>query len=395
MPDTLSYPGTAPSLSQAVPEAARRPRPVRVCFLIDELTPAGTETQLLALIRRLDRTRVRPYLCLLRGANPVSASLEPDDCPLLRLDVRSIRSPATPAKLVRLWRFLRQERIDVLQTYFPESTYLGIPLGWLAGVPHLVRTRNNSGYWMTPWHRRLGRFCNWFARVTVANCDAARDAVIADEGLSANRVLVLENGVDLDRFPNPFTPRRSDGGRRVGVLANLRPVKGLDVFIAAAARLSREFPDVRFIVGGEGEQREELERLAATSGIAHCVELPGSQRDVPAFLAGLDVAVLSSRSEGLSNALLEYMAAGRPVVATAVGGNPRLIEHGVNGLLTPPNDPEALAQSIALLLREPELAARLAKEGRRRVETHYSREAMVRRFERFYLGLDGREEDAE
>jgi L-malate glycosyltransferase len=238
MPETLSYPGTASSLPNAEPEAARRPRPVRVCFLIDQLTSAGTETQLVALIRRLDRRVVRPYLCLLRGNDPVSEALEPDDCPIVRLGVGSVRHAATVGKLFRLWRFLRRERIDVLQTYFPESTYLGVPVGWLAGVPHLVRTRNNVGYWMTPWHRRMGRFCNWFSRVTVANCGPCRDAVLADEGLSPDRVVVLENGVDLDRFPTPFAPRPSGTARRVGVLANLRPVKGLDVFTAAAAQLA-------------------------------------------------------------------------------------------------------------------------------------------------------------
>jgi L-malate glycosyltransferase len=152
---------------------------------------------------------------------------------------------------------------------------------------------------------------------------------------------------------------------------------------------------VSFVVVGEGELRPALERQDQALGLANRFHLPGAQRDVPEFLAGLDVAVLSSRSEGLSNAVLEYMAAGRPVVATAVGGNPRLIEDGVTGLLVPPDDPAALARAVARLLREPELAARLAREGRRRVEAHYSREAMVRRFERFYLRLVGREEDAE
>jgi len=199
----------------------------------------------------------------------------------------------------------------------------------------------------------------------------------------------------LTASPRPFAVRSTRTGQHVGMVANLRPVKGMDVFAAAAARLSAEFPDLRFTVAGEGELRPELERQVAALGLSQRFQMPGAQADVPGFLAGLDIAILSSRSEGLSNALLEYMAAGRAIVATDVGGNPRLIEHGVHGLLVPPDDAQALAVAVARLLREPELALRLSRAARRRVEEEHSREAMVRRFEQFYLRLVGRDEDAE
>src|SRR4051812_45763815 len=102
--------------------------PVRVCFLIDDLANAGTETQLLALIRHLDRSRIEPYLCLLRGESELSRSLEPDSCPVLRLGVRSLRGPRTLAAAWKLGRFLRRQRIDILQVYFPDSTYFGVPV---------------------------------------------------------------------------------------------------------------------------------------------------------------------------------------------------------------------------------------------------------------------------
>src|SRR5207245_1735638 len=108
-------------------------KPIRVCFMIDELTSAGTETQLVALIGHLDRRRIEPFLCLLRGQDPRSRSLEPPGCPVLRLGVRSLRHPGTPAKWWRLVRFLRRQQIDVFQVYFPESSYVGIPAARLAG----------------------------------------------------------------------------------------------------------------------------------------------------------------------------------------------------------------------------------------------------------------------
>src|SRR5262249_28567471 len=159
-----------------------------------------TETQLVALIRYLDRRRVRPYLCLLRGDSPLSRSLEPDDCPVLRLGARSFHRPAAPPGAVRLARFLRRERVDVWQASFPGSTLSGVPVGRLAGVPHVVRTRNNLGHDLRPLHRWLGRLCNPFVTLTVANCEACRRSLLADEGASPGKVVVLENGVDLSRF---------------------------------------------------------------------------------------------------------------------------------------------------------------------------------------------------
>jgi glycosyltransferase involved in cell wall biosynthesis len=362
-------------------------KPIRVCFMIDELTSAGTETQLVALIGHLDRRRIEPFLCLLRGQDPRSRSLEPPGCPVLRLGVRSLRHPGTPAKWWRLVRFLRRQQIEVFQVYFPESSYVGIPAARLAGVPHIVRTRNNQGYWMTPFHRWMGRFYQRFVDATVVNCEACRQAVIAEEGARPESVLVLENGVDLERFP--FEKPQTFNGtmthpRRVGVVANLRPVKDLEVFVRAAEKVASFVPDVSFSIAGEGESRPVLERLVSELGLQGRFQLSGSLGDVPAFLRTLDVAVLCSRSEGMSNALLEYMAAGKAIVATAVGGNVQLIEDGIHGLLVPPGDAAELAAAIRRLLDEPALAGRLASAARRRIEQRFSRIAMVRRFEKFY-----------
>src|SRR5262249_27449677 len=146
-------------------------------------------------------------------------------------------------------------------------------------------------------------------------------------------------------------------------------------------------PEVQFHIAGEGEMRPALERAAAEAGIADRFFLPGAVHDIPAFLARLDIAVLPSRSEGMSNALLEYMAASLPIVATPVGANPRLTDDAVHGLLVPPGEPAALANAIDRLLGEPAWAAQLGAAARRRVEESHSRQVMVRRFEAFYEEL--------
>jgi glycosyltransferase involved in cell wall biosynthesis len=360
--------------------------------MIDELSVAGTETQLLALIRHLNRNAVLPFLCLLNGKSASSRALEPRNCPVSRLGIRSLHHPSTFFKMLQLARFLRQQRIDVMQVYFPDSTYVGVAAARLAGVPHSVRVRNNLNHAISPAHRILNRFYNRLATRTAANCESCRTTVVTKEYVPPASVQVLENGVDLDRFLDVPTYRGPNAGtaRRIGVVANLRPVKGLEVFVRAAALIAARHANVHFEVAGEGDLQAALEEQAGVAGLAEQFHLHGSIRDIPAFLARLDMAVLSSLSEGMSNAVLEYMAAGRPIVATAVGATPRLLQDGVHGLVVPPNDPHALAAAMNRLLCDLPLASRLASAARRRAREEFSREAMVRRFEVFYQRLAGK-----
>jgi len=364
--------------------------PLRVCFLIDELARAGTEGQLLALIRCLDRRKVSPYLCLLRGGS--SGDLEPPDCPILRLGVGSLCRPAAVAAVWRLVNWLRKEQIDVVQCYFPDSCYLGLPTAWLAGVPHRIRVRNNLGHWLTPLHRLMARLLRPLTTLTLTNSQAGRAKLQSSEALPADRVCVLTNGVDLDRFLElPLPDLSRDRVRRIGVVANLRHVKGLDILVQAAAEVVRQYPAI-FEIAGEGETRAELERMITRLGLEQSVRLAGQISDVPRFLGKLDVAVLPSRSEGMSNALLEYMAAGRPIVATSVGAAAELLHEGVHGLLVPPGNLEALGKALGWLLDHPAEARRMAAAARQRARTEFSRQAMVQRFEGFYGSLPRRTE---
>jgi glycosyltransferase involved in cell wall biosynthesis len=363
-------------------------RPVRVCFLIDELNVAGTESQLLALLHHLDRTRVWPYLALLKPPVHERGELEPLNCPVVRLGVRALRRPRSLLQTWRFARWLRRQRIDVLMLYLPDSTYFGAVAGRIAGVPHILRVRNNLNHWMRHIDRMLGRVYNRLVTGTVVNCEAARRAILRDERPAARTITVLENGVDLERFtaikPWHYRPGHP---QRVGIVANLRRVKGLDVFVEAAAQLAGILDNVTFHIAGEGEERAALQQQIEHRGAGQRVEMCGKVGDIPDFLAQLDVAVLASRSEGMSNAVLEYMAAGRPIVATAVGATPKLLTHDRHGLLVRPDDAQALAGAITQLLGDREQAARLAAAARRRAQQRYSRQAMVERFEQFFGAL--------
>lgn len=360
---------------------------MRVCFLIDRLSKAGTESQLLALIRHLDRRQVQPCLALLRGEDAESRALEPADCEVVQLGVGSLRHPSTWMKAVRFARWLRQRRTDVLQVYFPDSTHFGVAAAQLAGVRRLVRTRFNLGYWMKPLDRWLGRLHSQLADATIANCEACRESVIADEWAKPESVQVVENGVELERYAEIPLLDGAAPPVRVGMTANLRPVKEPRLFIEAARRVAAEHPDAEFHLAGEGELRPALEQMIRDFDLQQSVFLHGRIDDVPGFLAGIDLAVLCSRSEGSSNAILEYMASGRAVVATAVGGTRQLIEDGVHGLLTPAGDATRLAGAISSLMRNPAQARALGQAARQRVCSRHDVRTRARRYEEFFRQL--------
>lgn len=354
--------------------------PIRVCFVIDRLIAGGTELQLLQLIRYLDRTRIQPYLCILKGQNDYeSRSMEPRDCTVVRLNVRKLRSFSAARQAWQFIRFLWREKINVVQTYFPESTYFAFVAGRLAGVPRIIGTRRNTGYWMTSADRHIARMVSPRLDAIIANCNACRRAVIEQEGANPARVHVIPNGIELERFTHlpPCDGLRDGRSRKIGMLANFRPVKGIDVFLRAAALVVRRRPDSFFELAGDGD-RTWVERVIEECDIQNHVRLLGRIENVPDWLGTLDIAVLASRAEGLSNALLEYMAAGRAIVATRVGGNPDVIENNKTGLLVEPDDEMELADAIERLLADGPLRGRLGQAARKSAVSSFAGPAVAK-----------------
>lgn len=366
--------------------------PIRVCFLIDRLFRAGTELQLLGLLQTLDQSRVRPYLCLLDGEDAVSRSLEPTDLPVMRLGIQSLRHPSTWRKAMEFWSFLRRERIEIIQTYFEDSSFFGVPLARLAGVHRVVRTRFRLTDERLPaisfWTARL---INRFVTAVVANSEACGKSIIADEWVRPQMVQVISNGIDLARFetiPDLDFPVGPESITRVGMIANFWPIKEPWLLVDAARLLAEMGPRIQFALAGRGELLPELQAMASAAGLQDRVMFPGGlYDDVPDFLRGIHVAVLTSRSEGLPNAVMEYMAAGRAIVATAVGGTTDLIVHETHGLLVPPGDARALAEAIRRLILDPDLAVQLGRAARDRVRQHFSRARQARQYEALYHRL--------
>jgi len=346
-----------------------------ICFIIDNfLERGGTECQLAMLIDHLDRNRVEPFLVLLNGDEETSGAMVPKNCPVFYYDVKRIFSIHGLKKALEFRRFLKKNKIDLIQTYFPDSTLFASIVGKISGVPVIFGSRRNIGHWMKPRDRWTTKFLHrFFIDKIIANAKACKQAVIEQENAKPENVVVIPNGIETERFDSipTWTPGSINSPFRIGAVGNYnQPVKGVDILIDAAKIVLEKFPDISFEIAGTGDF-ERYNKQITDCGIADRFKLLGSLADIPGFLRTLDIAVLPSRAEGLSNGLLEYMAAGRPAIATDVGGNGELIEHERNGLLVPSENPQALADAICDLIEHPERAARFAAEARSDVTDKY------------------------
>jgi glycosyltransferase involved in cell wall biosynthesis len=352
--------------------------PARVLLVIDELDIGGTEQQIVELVRSLPRERYVPIVCCFRPGRKAQE--------IASLGVRVVhvpkRSRVDPRLVVALARLMRAERIDIVHTFLIGANLWGRIAAVLAGVPAVIASERNVDIWEELLKRQLGRLLATVTHRIVANADAVRRYLIS-RGLDPRRVVTIHNGVELDRFERPLDTvalRRSLGVAPddvlAAVVARLEPQKGHDTIIEAAAALRERWPRLRFLFVGGGSRETELPALVARRGLADRILFTGFRTDSPDLIRAADLSVLVSTKEGLSNTLLESLAAGRPVVASHVGGNPEVVSPEV-GFLVPPRDPAALAQALTSLLADPAAAARMGAHGRERVRRDFSVQRMV------------------
>ncbi len=379
-------------------------QPIKIAYLIDTIeTPsAGTEKQLLTMLHGLDRSRVEPCLICLHDS-PWMRS-QKFEFPSVNLNITSLVGP-------QFWRGIRQfkqlhkeKHFDIVQTFFKDGNIFGTVAARYAKCPVVISSRRNTGYWHNSRHIRILRFLRRWTTVYLANSQAAAFSTCEIEQVPLEKTAVLYNALDLDRFMQLDPDQRhrqreewgvGEGEILIGAVANLRRVKRLDSLIEAAAVLNKEFANLKFVIVGEGPLHEELQQYIYHQGVWELFKLAGRHDDVVPCLAAFDIGVLCSEGESFSNSLIEYMAAGLPVVASDVGGNSEAIEHEINGLLYSAEDPNGLADCLKQIIQNPSLADTLGKQAREKAFSSYERNVILRQHEDFYERLvkeSGREE---
>lgn len=398
--------GLGPTLGSGLRgDAGAQPSQIRLLKFVTVFGFGGTERQIVNLSRMIDRSRFDLRLGCLRRRGEFLAEIEENQIPVSEYKIKSFYNAGTLRQQMRLAGDIRRQRIQIVHSYNFYANTFTIPAAWLAGTPVTVASIRDLGIYLTPVQKRVQKFlCRWVDCILV-NAEAIRRWLV-EEGYPPDKITVIRNGIDLSRFAS-----KNGGGnlhRELGLpgraplvvmLSRLNPQKGIEYFLEAAASVSRRCPKARFLVVGDAFVRRngvverdvayqrELRRSATRLGLGQRVVFTGFRPDVPELLSGAAVSVLPSVSEGLSNTLLESMAAAVPVVATRVGGNPEVIEDGKGGVLVPPRDPRALAEAICAILKNRSLARSLGEEGRRRVAERFSLDRMVRETQDLYVGL--------
>src|SRR5215467_12691823 len=368
---------------------------VTVLHLIDSFRQGGSESQALNLYLEMKRSRrFDVKLACLDRSGPLLLKLHPEERERIpEFKLNSFYDVQMARQLYRFVGLLRKDRIGVVHTHDFYTNIFGMIGAMLAGVPVRVASRR-EGQKRPRIKRLVERTAYRASNAVIANCDRIRRELIA-EGVKPEKLVTVYNGVPVDALPPPKMPfayRKSNRGV-VTIVANLRPVKDHATFLRAAQRVVERCRDASFVLAGDGELRPRLGEMASALGIGDRVRFIGRCDDVPSLLDGSEVCVLSSSSEGFSNSVLEYMAAGRPVVATRVGGIEEAISDGFNGFLVDVGDDVRMADRIALLLENPGMAWEMGSRSRDIVVDRFSRLQQLHKVERLYEQLLGRAAD--
>jgi starch synthase (maltosyl-transferring) len=380
------------ALAQGI--ARQRPwpdQPVPIALVITDLDVGGAERALVNLATRLDRSRWAPRVIALGVEGRLAETLREAGIPCACLG-GDRRKPLRV--ITRLAKALRAQRPALVQSFLFHANLasrLAAPFAgrpWVLGGLRVAERRKR-------WHLVLDRLTSPLAAGSVCVSNGVRDFSMSAGGLNPRRLVVIPNGIDPEPFDRAVPASRSE----LGILEDaflavavgrLDEQKGIPDLLDAAELVVRERPEWHLAIAGDGPLRDWLrEQLAARGALAGRVHWLGPRDDVPRLLRAADLMVLASLWEGMPNVVLEAMASGLPVVATAVEGTDELIVSGRTGWLVPPGDSMSLANSLMAAARDPSFARELGRRGRARIAAEFSIDGAVAAYERLWAGLLG------
>ena len=374
----------------------------RILKVVPTLMCGGTENQFMTLCREIDKSRFEVEFACLRRWGGFVDELVARGIPLDEYRVSTFRSVNAFAQQAKLARNIVRRDVQIVHAYSFYGNVFAVPPARFA-APVVIASIRDCAPYLSAMQKRVQRYACQFADRVLVNATAVKDWLLR-EGYDESKIVTIPNGVDLSRFntkPHPAALRRELGLAEdtplVGVVSRLTRLKGLEQFLEAAALLKEPFPEARFLIVGETNPADRnyldvLKAKADGAGVGDRVIFTGLRSDVPEVLASLDVSVMPSLNEALSNVLLESMAAGAPTVATRVGGTPEALIDGRTGLLVEPGDPRAIADAVSRLLRDEVMAARLGHGARALIEDRYSMSRMVNATEDLYSDLLARKQ---
>jgi len=366
---------------------------IRLLKFLTNFNIGGTERQFVQLVQKIDPNRFDLHVSCFERVGSFLPAIEARGVPLTEYGIRRLYSPSTLRAQWQFARYLRENQIHIVHSYGFYPNFFAVPAARLAGVPVVIASIRDTGEVLERSKRRAQKAACRLATHVLANADAVRDRLVED-GYNSGKISVIRNGiipVQTERLERGGPIRREfgipDDAPILLILSRLNALKGIPYLLGAMPAVLAKFPKTRLLIVGDGAQRQTLERQSESLGLKRAIIFTGFRMDVPNLLRETSISVLPSLSEGLSNVLIESMAAGIPTVATMVGGNFEVIRDGVTGFLVPPKSSAELSRAILLLLNDPEMAENMGKAGILHIRQRFSIDRALHETEQLYASL--------
>jgi L-malate glycosyltransferase len=371
----------------------------RIVYLADKLDLSGTPLQIVELALHLDRQKFQPHFVVLSHVEAkVRQRLEASNIGFDAIGRGNWVQAEAWRDLWKLNRIFKRLEPHLVHAYLATSNVLGAVVGKLTRVPVIISSHRDLGGFDGKWITRVNHWTDrWLIDRVTVNSRAVREAVAKRSGLTTESMAVLYNGIDIEKIDraNRRAAKRQELELHpedlvMAVVANFHPAKGHRYLLEAFNHLARRFPNAKLLLCGYCNDRSllnALRHLVVEAGTEKQVRFMDSRPDIPEIMHAIDILVAPSLSEGFSNSILEAMAAGKPVVASRIGGNCEQVIDGVNGYLVPPADGTALEHALEKLLLSPAHLQQMGDAARTRVREQFSVKKMVEAHEQFYIDL--------
>lgn len=340
---------------------------INVLQLMTDSKIGGAERVVLWTAKNLNKQRFNVSICCLAKRGPIFDEAEREG---IRIFSLGLRGKLDFLKIFNLIKLLREQKIHILHTHLFHANIAGRVIGRFAGTPIIISSEHIMGL-ESSWRLFLNKLTSRFADKIIAVSVAVKNFLIKDAKIEYTKIEVVQNGIELSNFYNAVfekdkTKARfnlSNSDKIIGTVARIHKQKGHEYLLAAAKKIITKYPQVKFLIVGEGPLKEKMQKLSSCMGIEKNIIFTGFFRDVPSIMSVFDIFVLPSLWEGLPITIIEAMAMKKPIIATNVSGNPELIEENVTGFLVSPRDVDSLAEAISKLLDNEQLGLKFAEAG--------------------------------
>ncbi|MFX0199555.1 MAG: glycosyltransferase [Candidatus Hodarchaeota archaeon] len=368
----------------------------RILIFINSFSIGGTENQAVLFLKHINTQKYHLTICTLNREGKLLNEIQNLTENIHEFKIPSFLNPVFLFQLIRLIRLIRKERIELVHTTDFYTNVFGVIAAKVAGFPRIICSRRDLNVFLSRYKQYIQRRLCCLADAIITNSHNIKRFLLEYEKMDKRKIVVIPNGIDLNIYSGVYDPEEITSefaldryDNIIIMIANMNdPIKGHTVLLDAAQRVIRVCPKTGFLLVGEGMLRPKYEQYAKDMGLSYNLVFAGLRRDVPALLSCADISVLPSYSEGFPNALLESMAAGKPIVATKAAGA-EIIRQDETGFLVPTGDPKALAEKILFLLENEHLRRDMGLRGRMIAENTYSIDEMLKSFESIYDRLLG------